>query len=140
MSDTRNVSHAQVRSIGVVLLQGVAGVIAGGLLAVCGGWVGPFLSSEANNGWNDLIGSVLGALAGYALGAPLGVGAAAALLNQRGRPLLSMLGSILGGVLTLLLAEPLHLNQNSNLLVTMYALLVLVGALGGFHLRRRPRA
>ena len=89
---------------------------------------------------SDLVGSVLGVLAGYALGAPLGVIAAAALLRQRGRPLLSLLGGVLGGVAVALLAEPLRLNQESSILALVFALVVLASALLGFHIRRRPGA
>ena len=121
-------------------MQLLLGALAGGLLALCGGWAGPLLTDEASNGWSDLIGSVMGALAGYALGAPLGVIAAAALLRQRGRPLLSLLGGVLGGVAVLALAEPLRLNRESGVLVLAYAVVVLVGALAGFHMRRKPGA
>jgi outer membrane lipoprotein SlyB len=141
MSDTSSFPPlAQPRRIGLFLFQLVLGVVVGALLALCGGWIGPLLTNEASNGWSDLVGSVLGALAGYALGAPLGVIAAAAVLRQRGRPLFSMLGGILGGVAVLLLAEPLRLNQESSVLVLVFALVVLAGALLGFYIRRRPGA
>ena len=123
------------QAIGTLLAQVVLGVLVGGLLALCGGWLGPLLTDEASNGWSDLIGSVLGALGGYALGAPLGVIVAAALGRQRGRPILSLLGGIANGVAILLIAEPLGLNRQAGALVLTYALVVLLGALGGFYVR-----
>jgi hypothetical protein len=141
MSDTSNLSlSAQPRRIGLVLLQIALGALCGGLLALGGGWIGPLLTDEASNGWSDLIGSVLGALAGYALGAPLGVIGAAALLRRRGRPLLSVLGGVLGAVAVLALAEPLRLNRQSGVLVLAYAIVVLASALVGFHMRRKQGA
>ncbi len=141
MSDTSDFSpSAQPHRIGLLLLQLVLGVLAGGLLALCGGWIGPLFTHEASNGWSDLVGSVLGALAGYAMGAPLGVVAASRLLRQRGQPLLSVLVGVLSAVAVLALAEPLRLNRQSGVLVLAYAIVVLVGALAGFYMRRKPGA
>lgn len=141
MSDTNSFPLvSRPRRSGLLLLQLALGALAGGLLALCGGWIGPLLTDEASNGWSDLIGSVLGALAGYALGAPLGVIGAAALLRQRGRPWLSLLGGVLGGIAVLALAEPLRLNRDSGVLVLAYAAVVLACALAGFYMRRKPGA
>lgn len=141
MSDTSSFPPLmQPRRVGLFLFQLVLGVVLGGVLALCGGWIGPLLTNEASNGWSDLVGSVLGVLAGYALGAPLGVIAAGAVLRQRGRPLLSLLGGVLGGAAVLLLAEPLRLNQESSVLVLVFALVVLAGALLGSYIRRRTGA
>jgi hypothetical protein len=38
----------------------------------------------------------------------------------------------------LALAEPLRLNRQPGVLVLAYAIIVLAGALVGFHIRRRP--
>jgi hypothetical protein len=141
MSDTSSFPQlTQARRVGLFLLQIVLGAIAGGLLALIGGWVGPLITDEASNGWSDLVGSVLGALAGFALGMPLGVIAAGALLRRRGRALLCLVGGVVGGVAVLALAEPLQLNRQSGVLVAAYALMVLAGALVGFHMRRKPGA
>lgn len=131
---------SRMARVGLYMLQLALGAVVGGALALIGGWLGPLVTDEASNGWSDLVGSVIGVLAGYALGAPLGVLAAAALLRQRGRALLCLLGGVLSAVAVLLLAEPLRLSQQSSVLVLVYAIVVLQAALLGFHIRRRPAA
>ena len=56
-----------------LLVEALAGVGIGVLLAISGGYLGPWLTHGVDNGWNDLVSSVLGALLGYKVGAPLGV-------------------------------------------------------------------
>jgi hypothetical protein len=124
------------RGIWPLLIEALAGAATGVVLAVGGGYLGPVLVRGFANGWNDLVASVLGALGGYIIGAPLGVIISARLLNQRGVAWRAVLGSVLGGVAIMLLAEPLRLNQQSWLLMLSLASAALIGALWGFQPRR----
>ena len=134
-------SHTPVnqfaRRIGPLLIEAITGAGIGLLLAVGGGYLGPVLVRSAENGWNDLVASVLGMLIGYITGAPLGVIASARLLRRPGVAWRAVLGSIVGGVAIMLLAEPLRLNQYSWLLLLSFASAALIGALVGYQ-RWRP--
>jgi hypothetical protein len=118
-----------------LLVEAIAGGATGVLLAFGGGYLGPVLVRGFENGWNDLVASVLGALLGYIIGAPLGVIVSGRLLKQRGVIWRSVLGSFVGGVAIALLAEPLRLNQQSWLLMTVFAAAALLGAVWGFQRR-----
>lgn len=118
-----------------LLIEAVVGAATGVLLAVSGGYLGPMLVRGFENGWNDLAASVIGMLIGYIVGAPLGVVASARLLNQRGVAWRAWLGSVIGGIAIMLLAEPLRLNQQAWLLMATFASAALVGALVGFRKR-----
>ncbi len=119
----------------LLLVVASAGAATGVLLAVTGGYIGPLLVRGVANGWNDLVASVIGALLGYSIGAPLGVSVSARLLKQSGAAWRAVLGSLLGGVAVMLLAEPLRLNQQSQLLMLVFAGVMLVGAVWGFQKR-----
>lgn len=122
-----------------LLIEAIAGAGAGALLALIGGFAGPALVRGFENGWNDLVASVIGALLGYVVGAPLGVIVSARLLRQRGVIWRSVVGSFAGGVAVALLAEPLRLNQQSWLLMIVLAIVPLIGAVWGFQRRASNR-
>jgi hypothetical protein len=81
----------------------------------------------------------LGVFLGYIVGVPVGMALAGRLLGQRGSFWLALAGSILGGVLVALLAEPLRLNASTRVLSFSLFFVVLALALLGFNLRRRRR-
>ena len=127
-----------MRLSGILLVELLCGALIGFLLALTGGWVGPWLTGRVSNGWNDLIASILGAFAGYMLGASLGVVVGGRLLGQQGVAWRAVLGSVLGGVAVMLLAEPLRLNRDSSVLMVSFALVALIGAVVGFQRWRKP--
>lgn len=137
MRDASMFFNRPTRRPWLLLSETIVGAATGVLLAFGGGYLGPVLTQGIANGWNDLAASVIGALVGYVIGAPLGVIVSARLLKQRGVPWRSVLGSVLGGLLILLLAEPLRLNQYSWLLMLTFASVALIGALVGFQKKLR---
>ena len=114
---------------GVVV--GLAAAWAGGRLGALVGWGGQEFA--------DVIGAVLGIFLGYIVGVPVGMALAGRVLGQRGSFWLALAGSILGGVLVALLAEPLRLNASTRVLSFSLFLAVPALALVGFNLRRGRR-
>ena len=135
MDDTSTLSQQPQRRPWLLLVEAIAGAATGVLLAVTGGYIGPLLVGGFANGWNDLVASVLGALLGYSIGAPVGVIVSARLFKQRGVAWRAVLGSMLGGVAGMLVAAPLRLNQQSQLLMLVLAGVMLIGAVWGFQKR-----
>jgi len=122
------------------------GSVVGLLLALVGGLAVGRLLPRSGNGWDDLIYAILGAMIGYTIGVSLGVYLIGRWLNRRdgistGRRAywLALLGSVLGGALVLLAAEPLHLNSNTALLQICLFILPPIGATLGFNMRRKAR-
>ena len=80
------------------------------------------------------------AFGGLVLGYPTGIIVCIILikriLHQHGSLLLGIVGSIMGAVVTIALAEPLHLNSNGNLLFGVFFISVPVFCLVGFFLKR----
>jgi len=135
MHDTYTSANHRPGGMWPLLIEAIAGAATGVLLAVSGGYLGPVLVRGFENGWNDLAASVVAMLIGYMVGAPLGVVASARLLNQRGVAWRAWLGSAIGGIAIMLLAEPLRLNQHAWLLMATFASTALIGALAGFRKR-----
>ncbi len=77
-----------------------------------------------------------GVIIGYPTGIIVGIIAIKKFLHQRGSLLFAILGSIIGAVIVMLLAEPLNLNSNTNLLFGVFFLSVPVFCLAGFYLKR----
>ncbi len=137
MNDSSTPLNKSLRRSWLLLIEAIAGAATGVLLAVGGGFGGPVLVRGVENGWNDLVASLIGTLLGYMIGAPLGVIGSARLLKQGGVAWRAVLGSSIGGVAIMLLAEPLRLNQSSWLLMLSFASVALLGAVWGFQ-KRRP--
>src|SRR3954451_13349353 len=113
-------SDSRMKSIVVLILTGcVAGLVLGGL----GGLLGRTIGSQSTTGWGDLVGAVGGAGLGYLVGVGLGVVLMGRRLLPAGSSGLAVLGSFLGGLLVLLLAEPLRLNQNTIVLQGVFVIL-----------------
>ena len=92
--------------------------------------------------YNDIAGwgGLVGALAGVALGYPLGVFIGQIIiykaLHYRGSLWLGALGAVLGTAIVFGLAEPLSLNVSPNLLWSAFLILTPLLATAGYHLRR----
>ena len=111
-----------------IFLEALAGCAAGLLCGAVLGFLAARLFAGSSGGWGDLIGAVLGSIVGYTLGASLGVWVAGRRLGGRATYWLSLLGSITGAALVLLLAEPLRLNTTPLLLQSTLALIVPLAA------------
>ena len=111
---------------------GALGIIFGVIGALIGGKV---LGSDAV-GFGALGLAIGGIIVGYPTGIIVGIISIKKLLHQHGSLLLGILGSIIGAVITMVLAEPLNLNSNTNLLFGVFFLSVPVFCLVGFFLRR----
>ena len=111
---------------------GITGIVFGARGALIGGRV---LGSDSI-GFGALGLALGGIIVGYPTGIIVGIILIRKILHQRGSLLLGILGSIVGAVIILALAEPLNLNSNPNLLFGAFLLLVPVFCLGGFFLRK----
>ena len=138
MSDEAPARSRTVRfSVGALLAELAGGVVAGLLLARLGGYLGALAGRGGEAEFADLVGAVLGTFLGYIVGVAAGLSAVGRLLGQRGSLWLALAGSILGGVLVALLAEPLRLNASTRVLAFAVFFVALAFALLGFNLRRR---
>jgi hypothetical protein len=135
-SDTSDRAGLAAFSIKALLAELAGGIVAGLLLARLGGLAGAALGRGSPNQFGDLIGALLGTFAAYIVGVAAGLSIAGRLLKQRGSFWLALLGSILGGVLVALLAEPLRLNQSTEVLGFAVFFMSLALALAGYNLRR----
>ena len=111
---------------------GVLGIVFGIIGALIGGKV---LGGDSV-GFGALGLAIGGVIIGYPTGIIVGIISIKKILHQKGSLLLGILGSIIGAVITIFLAEPLNLNSNTNLLFGVFFLNVPVFCLIGFFLRR----
>lgn len=116
-----------------LLLEALAGCVSGLLCGSLFGVLAARLFMNSSGGWGDLIGAVLGAIAGYVLGVSLGVWLVGRRLHGRGAYWPSLVGSVGGAALVLLLAEPLHLNSIPIVLQSALVLTVPMAATLAFH-------
>jgi hypothetical protein len=111
------------------------GVIGVGF-AMLGALLGAKVLAGSNpTGFADLGLAIAGMIVGYPAGIIIGIILIKKLLHQNGTIWLGILGSILGAGLTLLLAEPLQLNSNTNLLFGVFLFIVPVFCLLGFYMK-----
>ena len=111
---------------------GVLGIVFGVIGALIGGKV---LGSDSV-GFGALGLAIGGVIIGYPTGIIVGIISIKKFLHQRGSLLLGIIGSIIGAVVTLVLAEPLNLNSDTNLLFGVFFLSVPLFGLVGFFLKR----
>ena len=111
---------------------GVLGIVFGVIGALIGGKV---LGSDSV-GFGALGLAIAGVIIGYPGGIIVGIISIRKIFHQQGSLLLGILGSIIGAVITMAVAEPLNLNSNANLLFGVFFLSVPVFCLGGFFLKR----
>ena len=101
-----------------------------------GALIGGKVLGDDSVGFASLGLAIGGIIVGYPTGIIVGIVLIKKILHQRGSLLLGIVGSIIGAVVTMVLAEPLHLNSNTNLLFGIFLLIVPVFCLLGFYLRR----
>jgi hypothetical protein len=136
--DSKTPEGRRGRSLNIkaLLAESLGGIAVGLLVSRLGGLLGAALGSNSSNMFGDLIGSIIGIFVGYVIGVAIGLAVAGRLLRQRGSFWLALLGSILGGALVVLLAEPLRLNSSTNLLSYSFFFGALALALVGYNLRQ----
>jgi hypothetical protein len=111
---------------------GVLGIVFGVIGALIGGRI---LGSDSI-GFGALGLAIGGVIIGYPTGIIIGIISIRKIFHQQGSLVLGILGSIIGAVITMVLAEPLNLNSNTNLLFGVFFLSVPVFCLVGFFLKR----
>jgi len=121
------------QSLRVTFLELVAGVLLGGCMLLLGSWVGAKLGSGASSGWGDIIGALFGSVLAFPVGFVAGMWLVAWRLHFPHSLWRGIFGAALGLVLVLLLAEPLRLNRDSRVMVTLLYLVPSVAALFGFN-------
>ena len=97
---------------------GVLGIVFGVIGALIGGKV---LGSDSV-GFGALGLAIGGVIIGYPTGIIVGIISIRKILHQQGSLLLGILGSIIGVVIPIALAGPLHLNSSSGILFGVFFL------------------
>lgn len=110
--------------------------ITGLLVGLLGAAILSALLSNGADGWGGLVGVIMGIVIGYPVGVFIGLFIFKKFLHYNGSLLFGLIGVIIGGILPLVLAEPLRLNLNANLLWS--AIFISPPLLGviGFYLKR----
>ncbi len=124
----KNIVKFVIMTIGL----GIIGIVFGLVGALIGGKV---LGSDSF-GFGALGLALGGIIIGYPTGIIVGIVSIKKILHRRGSLLLGILGSIFGAVITIVVAEPLNLNSNPNLLFGVFFLSVPLFCLVGFFLKR----
>ena len=127
----RNIIKFVIMTIGL----GVVGIIFG----LAGTLIGGLVIGDGSSGFGALGLALAGIIIGYPTGIIVGIVLIKKILHQRGSLSLGILGSIVGAVTTLVVAEPLNLNSNPNLLFGVFFLSVPLFCLVGFFLKRGIR-
>jgi len=124
----KNIVKFVIMTIGL----GIIGIIFGLVGALIGGKV---LGGDSF-GFGALGLALGGIIIGYPTGIIVGIVSIKKILHRRGSLLFGILGSIFGAVITIVVAEPLNLNSNPNLLFGVFFLSVPLFCLVGFFLKR----
>ena len=115
-------------------------IIGLGVLGIIFGIIGALIGGKILGGDSFEFGALSlalgGIIIGYSTGIIVGIISIKKILHQQGSLLLGILGSIIGAVISMVLAEPLNLNSNPNLLFGVFFLSVPLFCLVGFFLKR----
>jgi uncharacterized membrane protein len=125
------------QSLRTIFLEVVTGVFLGGCMLLLGSWAGAKLGAGASNGWGDIIGALFGSVLAFPVGFIAGMWLVARRFRLPHSLWRGILGAALGLVLVLLLAEPLHFNQDSRVMGVLFYLAPSLFALIGFNQARR---
>jgi hypothetical protein len=113
----------------------LSAVVTGFIFGLIGALIGSAMLRGELFGFGDLAGALAGIIIGYPIGVIAGIFLVSRVAHYRGSVGLGFTGSILGGILTMGLAEPLNLNLNANLLFILFFIAPpLLGTIG-FHLK-----
>jgi len=120
------------RFIGAVIGAGIFGVFFGFIAAL----IGVLIMQGRLFGFGGLAGALGGIIIGYPVGVIIGIVVIKRVFHYQGSIWLGIVGVVLGGAITIGLAEPLNLNLNPNVLFTVFFLLVPVLCTAGFRLKK----
>lgn len=124
----RNIVKFVIMTVGL----GIIGIVFG----LAGALIGGKVLGGDSFGFGALGLALGGIIIGYPTGIIVGIVSIKKILHRRGSLLLGILGSIFGAVITIVVAEPLNLNSNPNLLFGVFFLSVPLFCLVGFFLKR----
>lgn len=121
------------------ILFALLGSILGGTVAILVSalLIKLFFLGNNTNGWAELSYGILFIILLYPLGAAAGAAAALRFLNYHPTFWKLITAAYLSEILVLLLAEPLHLNLNPTLLVSLMLLLPIGSVLSAFMINLR---
>ncbi len=114
-----------------ILLELVGGILLGSLFLAAGSLLGSLAGSGASSGWGDVITALFGSVVAYPLGFVLGMWIVALLLREPYSLWKAFLAAAAGLAAILLLAQPLHLNEDPRILGTLLYLVPSVCAFLG---------
>ena len=117
---------------GMVIAIAIIGAIFGFLAAL----IGAQLLQDGADGFGGLVGALAGMVIGYPIGVAIGILIINKLIRYRGSLLFGAIGSIIGVVFIIGLAEPLGINNNPDLLWALILLLPPFLGTIGFYLNR----
>ena len=114
-----------------------ASAFGGYIMAILGTLIGSrIVDRNGFGGFGGLVGAIAGMIVGYTAGVVFGILVFSSAFKYRGSVWLAALGAIAGMLLILVLAEPLRLNSNSNLMLWAVVILTSLLATLGFHLKK----
>ncbi|MDD4923897.1 MAG: hypothetical protein PHF74_03555 [Dehalococcoidales bacterium] len=117
------------------MIIGIA--VAGAVFGILSAFILSRLMEDGYAGWGGLVGAIMGLAFGYPVGVFLGIVIFKRLLHYKGSLILGLVGVIVGGALPFILAEPLGLNNYTDLL---WACIIISSPLlgtVGFNLRKK---
>ena len=129
-------SSSFARNIVKFILMAIGLGLLGILFAVTGALIGGRVLGSDSAGFGALGLAIGGVIIGYPAGIIVGIISIKRILRQKGSLLFGIVGSIIGAVIIMALAEPLNLNSNTNLLFGAFFLSVPIFCLVGFFLKR----
>jgi hypothetical protein len=113
----------------------LSAAVTGFIFGIIGAFIGSAMLRGELSGFSELTGALTGIIIGYPIGVIVGIFLVSRVAHYRGSLALGFTGSILGGILTMGLAEPLNLNINANLLFALFFIAPPLFATIGFHLK-----
>ena len=118
----------------------IAGLAGSGFIA---GVLGGLLAAASFSGNTESMESlgvvIMGTIIGYPIGIALGLLVLRKLFRVNGSLIFGIVGGVVGVLLVLLLAEPLHLNLYTNVIVTFFLLVPpVLATIGYFYTRIVP--
>jgi len=129
-------SSGLIRNIIKFVLMAIGLGTMGALFGLAGALIGGRVLGSDSAGFGALGLAIGGIIIGYPTGIILGIILIKKVLHKNGSLGFGIIGSILGAVITLLLAEPANLNSSPELLFGVFFLAVPVFCLAGFSLKR----
>ena len=130
-----NVLNKTAIWLGVILGVAACGVALSLALTFLGGW----LLDDVDFGFGGLGLVLLGILLSYPLGVSLGIILLDKKLNYRGWILAGITGTVLGGLLLVVLAETVNLNLYLDVMWILFVLLPPLLGVIGFHIPKPGR-